>query len=135
MRTIEGDPTSMLNRWPLCIDTDSIKPLLEVEYGANPVSADAPDLTNLHVRLGGDCATGSLFRNGLLYVRLLWPLGLFVHVRWCGSCARTFLQVGLGWKLNGRFAVLFRVQSDASAAAGVSGPNIGQAAGWLEGNH
>lgn len=135
MKVIEGDPASPLNRWPLLLDTDTIKPLLEVEYGANPVSADAPDLSNLNVRLGADCTTGSLFRNGLVYVRLLWPLGLFIHLRWCGSCRRAFLQAGIGWKLNGRFAILFRVQSDDSAAAGTSGPNYGQAPGWFEGNH
>lgn len=113
----------------------SVKPIAEIEYGSNPVSADRPDFKRLAVRVGSGCQTRSLFRNGLVYVRLLWPFGLFLHVRWCGSCRRAFLQAGVGWKLNGRFAVLMRVQSDDSAAVGVYGPNTGQAQGWREGDH
>lgn len=134
-KTIEGNPDSPLNRWPLLLDTESIKPIAEVEYGANSQSASVPDYTALTIRTGGACTTRSLFRNGMVYVRLLWPFGVFLHVRWCGSCRRAFLQTGAGWKLNGRFAVLFRVQSDATAAAGTSGPNFGQAPGWSEGEH
>lgn len=125
----------LLNAWPFCLDTERIKPVLEVEYGANKETADRPDFKNLEFRTGADCTTRSLFRNGLIYVRLLRPFGVFMHVRWCGACRRAFLQAGLGWKLNGRFAVLFRVQSDASAEKGTSGPNLGQAHGFLEGDH
>lgn len=134
-RIVEGSPDSLLNHWPLLLDTESIKPIAEVEYGANRQSASLPDCTALAIRTGGACTTRSLFRNGMVYVRLLWPFGLFLHVRWCGNCRRAFLQAGIGWKLNGRFAVLFRVQSDATAAAGTSGPNFGQAPGWSEGEH
>jgi hypothetical protein len=125
----------MLNAWPLAIDADAVKPILEVEYGANPLSAAAPDWRRLSVRAGRRCQTRSLFRNGVVYWRLLWPFGYFLHVRWCGGCRRAFLQAGFGWKLNGRLALLFRVQSDASAAAGTTGQNHGQATGWLEGDH
>lgn len=147
-----------LNRWPFLLAEGSVKPIAEVEYGANPDSADTPDLSNLTARVGGGCQTRSLFRNGLVYARLLFPgglpalllvwvglyaltgwlvpVGLFLHVRWCGAgCRRAFLQTGFGWKLNGRFGILLRIQSDDSAAAGVYGPNLGQAAGWREGDH
>jgi hypothetical protein len=147
-----------LNRWPFLLDESSVKPIAEVEYGANPLSSARPDLGRLTIRIGDGCQTRSLFRNGLVYARLLFPggvlglllawgalfaltgwlvpVGLFVHVRWCGAgCRRAFLQAGLGWKLNGRFGILLRIQSDASAAAGVNGPNLCQASGWREGDH
>ncbi|HEX8963629.1 MAG TPA: hypothetical protein VF801_11555, partial [Rhodocyclaceae bacterium] len=147
-----------LNRWPFLLESSSVKPIAEVEYGANYRTVALPDFTCLWFRFGTACFTRSLFRNGVLYARLLFPgglpglllawlllygltgwlvpVGLFVHLRWCGTgCRRQFLQAGIGWKLNGRFAVLLRMQSDDSAAAGVNGPNLGQARGWGMGDH
>ena len=43
------------------------------------------------------------------------------------------LQADIGWKLNGRFGLILRSQTDASAAAGEHGPNLGQATGWKRG--
>lgn len=124
----------LLNAWPFCIHTDSVKPVLEIEWGANPNGPATPMWNNLKVRTGKDCQTDSLFRNGVVYLRLLAPFGIFWSVRWAAFKRRSFLQSGIGWKLNGRAAALFRVQGDESAAKGVHGPNYGQAVGFAEGN-
>jgi hypothetical protein len=72
----------------------------------------------------------SLYYNGYFMVRLCWPVGVFVHVRW-SPVAR--LQLGVGFKLNGRFGLIARYQTDADAAKGVHGPNHGQATGFDRG--
>ena len=78
----------------------------------------------------------SLFYNAVFFVRLSLPFGVFWSIRWSGSSAKKALwQAGIGWKLNGRLAVLFRFQSDASSAAGVTGPNVGQSGGFEYGTH
>lgn len=76
----------------------------------------------------------ALFYNSVLFVRLVWPLGVFVQVRWSGSTGkRAYVQLGIGWKLNARFGALFRIQSDGSAAIGawsrVPGENASEP-GW-----
>lgn len=82
------------------------------------------------------CGTGSLYFNAICFLRLNWPLGIFLAFRWSPSSTRKALcQAGAGFKLNGRFAVLLRIQSDATAAAGVTGPNLGQAQGFQFGPH
>ena len=80
---------------------------------------------------GGD-ATRALYYNAALFVRFNLPFGIFIGVRWAGNdpAKKEYLQLGLGTKLNGDFAATFRIQSDESAAAGTTGPNVGQAAGW-----
>lgn len=81
-------------------------------------------------------ADKSLYYNGILFMRVCWPLGVFVSVRWSASTtAKALLQIGAGWKINGRFALIARVQSDASSAAGTTGPNVGQATGFDYGTH
>ena len=141
MKTLEanyGDwRDRVLNAWPLALDPDSVKALIAVAYGANAATAERPDWRSLEVFLGDSSASRqSLFRNGVLFARWLWPFGLFVMLRWGGAAASpAFVQAGLGWKLNGRFGVILRLQSDASAAAGVRGPNVGQAAGFGQGTH
>ena len=120
MKTIEnhynGDwRDKLFNAWPLCLDTSSIKTLF----------ARASD--NQGVYTPGD---RSLFYNGVWSVRLTFPFGIWVHVK---PTIDLRLQAGAGWKLNGRFAVLLRVQTDESAAAGTHGPNHGQASGWDRG--
>lgn len=127
MKIVEGNPDDLLNRWPLLIDTDSIRTIgiawLFREAGAwcwKP-------------RITGDV---SLFYNAVFFLRFNWPLGIFASLRWSSSAtARALLQVGLGWKLNGRIALLLRIQSDATSAAGSSGPNYGQATGFNYGTH
>lgn len=78
----------------------------------------------------------SLFYNAVFFLRLSLPFGLFWSVRWSPSKAsKAIWQAGIGWKLNGRLAVLLRIQSDASSAAGVTGQNLGQATGFEYGTH
>ena len=114
------------------------------------------------------CGTQSLFYNGVFFIRMTWPLGLFWTIRWSDATdSKAMLQGSLGMKLNGRFTcgvgvllvpalaaafwfgyvpwwawvaalpTLFalRVQSDKTSAAGMSGPNVGQAQGFNYGTH
>ncbi len=75
---------------------------------------------------------GALFYNALFFWRVSLPFGAFFHMRL--SKTRLF-QCGVGWTLNGRLTVTLRVQTDASAAKGVTGPNYGQATGFDYGPH
>ena len=82
------------------------------------------------------CGSTSLFYNAVLFVRIASPFGIFASVRWSGSTSgKSILQAGIGWKLNGRLAILFRIQSDQTSAQGVTGPNSGQATGFDFGTH
>ena len=94
----------------------------------------------------------SLFYNAVFFVRYTvsplqwlqlaliilfqhwWPLlfGIFIGLR---VVRRQIFQTGFGYKLNGRLGLLFRLQSDVSAAAGTTGPNTGQATGFNYGTH
>jgi len=78
----------------------------------------------------------SLFFNAVFFLRLSFPFGIFASVRWSSATDKKALfQAGIGWKLNGRLAVLFRIQSDKSSAKGVTGPNFGQSRGFYYGTH
>jgi len=77
----------------------------------------------------------SLFWNGIIFFRLMLPFYVGLQLRWCANCNPSFFQIGLGWDLNGNFSGVCRFQTDESAAAGVSGPNLGQATGWNDGPH
>lgn len=83
----------------------------------------------------GRVSDESLFYNGVIFVRVMLPFFIGVHIRWSGRnpSVREFLQCYIGWKLNGAFSAVFRVQSDGSAAAGFTSPNPGQSVGWLDG--
>lgn len=124
----------LLNRWPLAFDVEDVR-TCSVSYGANAEAADRPDWRLRSI--DAQCEDKqSQFRNGVIFVRATWPFGLFIMIRWGGPAASpAFLQIGAGWKVNGRIAITLRLQSDASAAAGVTGPNTGQAVGLLPGNH
>lgn len=68
-----------------------------------------------------------LFYNSIILIQLAWPFGVF----WSpSSTANALWPAGIGWKLNGRLANLFRVQSEASSAAGATDPNVGQPTGF-----
>lgn len=78
----------------------------------------------------------SLFFNAVFFFRLCWRPGVFFSFRWSGSSTKKALfQCGIGWKLNGRFAFILRIQSDETSAAGSSSPNTGQATGFNYGTH
>jgi len=76
-----------------------------------------------------------LFYNGVFFVRFMLPFFIGVHIRWAGRnpTTREYLQTYIGWKLNGFFSAVFRIQSDKSAADGFTSPNYGQAVGWEDG--
>lgn len=127
MRVVEGNPADLLNQWPLLLDTDSIKSVgVAWPFKEGGEWRFLPRITEAR----------SLFYNAIFFLRLASPFGVFVSVRWSASTtAKALLQVGVGWKLNGRIALLLRIQSDASSAAGSSGPNYGQATGFEYGTH
>ena len=82
------------------------------------------------------CSDTSLFYNAIFFVRIASPFGIFASVRWSGSTTgKAILQAGIGWALNGRLKLLFRIQSDATSAAGVTGENVGQSTGFDYGTH
>lgn len=116
----------LLNRWPLLRDTDDIRSLAVAWlFKEDGRWVFAPRL----------CDKTSLFYNAVFFVRVTNP-GLFISFRWSeSSTAKAMIQCGAGWKLNGRIALLLRIQSDQSSAAGVSSPNLGQATGWNFGTH
>ena len=83
----------------------------------------------------------SLFYNGAIIIRVMFPFFVGIGIRWSEKGvvifgkSRAFLQTYIGIKLNGEWAVMprFRIQSDESAARGTSGANHGQATGWNAG--
>lgn len=86
----------------------------------------------------------NIFMNLLsVYLHSFWPLlfGIFFSVRWAEigpvirGKPRSYLQAGLGYKLNGRLGLPLRIQNDVSSASGVTGPNYGQATGFSYGPH
>lgn len=137
----------LLNGFPMLLDTEHVHTLFAFAF-----CRASGRWTFMYGDLGG-----SLFMNGTLFVRyivtpltslvcavaaflvvfvgpwwmLLLTYGLFVHISWRQTGNRRYWQGGWGHKLNGRIAILFRIpQNDAKAAAGVNGPNYGQASGW-----
>lgn len=114
-KRLPGWLNALLNKAPFCLDTESIKSV------AFAVDNEGPYFPG----------TKSLFYNGYFMIRLVWPFGVFVHIK-VSADRRT--QFGIGWKLNGRFAITLRPwQTDANAAKGVQGPNYGQASAWNRG--
>lgn len=87
------------------------------------------------VLFGGSDKDGSLYHNGAFFLRLALPFWIGLGIRWRGTeQGREYFQFGIGWKRNGQAGLNIRFQSDASAAAGTTGPNYGQATGWNEGH-
>lgn len=127
MKIVEGNPASLLNRWPLLIDTDSVH-----SFGIAWLFKESGSWCALPRLTGNE----SLFYNAVFFVRLGLPFLFCASIRWSGSTtSRAVLQFCVGFKLNGRSALSIRIQSDASSAAGSSGPNYGQAAGFNYGTH
>lgn len=111
----------------LNLKPSAILPLVSIQLGWDR------RLANVRVCFGRR-RTGSLYYNGIVFVRVMLPFFVGVMVRWSGSSTeRAYLQAHIGWKLNGVFAATFRIQSDAAAAAGHQSPNTGQAVGWADG--
>jgi hypothetical protein len=72
------------------------------------------------------------FGNAIFFVRFGW-LALFIGIR---GKVKLF-QGGIGFKQTGRLAILFRFQTDASAAKGAHAglPNTNLSSGFEYGRH
>lgn len=68
--------------------------------------------------------TPSLFMNGVFFIQLRLPFWIGFQIR---PFTSRYFQCGIGWKGNGRLAVLLRIQTDKGSAEGMDGPNYGQA--------
>jgi hypothetical protein len=123
VRNVEGDPGAWHNKWPILIDDESIRTV------AVAWIFKEDGIWSLKPRL---CGTKSLFWNAQFFLRLSLPFGIFFGMR---LTKNHLFQCGVGWKLNGRLAILFRFQTDESAARGVQGPNYGQSTGYDFGTH
>ena len=106
----------LLNSWPFLIDADCVNTLFRA--GICHHEKWVP-----WIRF--DNGT-SLFYNGLVFIRVALPFWIGINIRF----GKRFLQMGIGWKLNGRFGTIFRIQTDKSAAEGSHGANYGQAKGY-----
>ena len=111
----------------LKINPKLVLPLFSIQWGwdRNP--------RNIRISFGRQ-QTGSLYYNGMVFIRVMLPFYVGVMVRWSGSTTKkAYLQTHAGWKLNGNLAVTLRIQSDLDAATGHQFPNVGQALGWADG--
>ena len=124
---VEGDPNSVLNKWPLLVDTDSVHSVgFAWLFKENDKWVFKPRKTE----------NVSLFYNAVFFFRIGVPPMIFASFRWSSATdKKALIQVGIGWKLNGRFGLTARAQSDVSSAAGTAGPNVGQATGFNYGTH
>lgn len=119
----------LLNSWPFLIEDTTVESQgIAWGFKENGKWVFIPRLTgNAHQ-----------FFNAIFFMRLTFPLGLFVQIRWSDKLVgKQFIQYGFGYKNSGRIAVLCRVQSDASSAIGYHEglPNLGQAQGFEYGGH
>lgn len=108
------------------------KEVASVQYGYG--TELKPNFKN--IRFGGfwtPVHSGSLYYNGVVFVRVALPFFIGFSVRWAAHKRRSYMQTHIGWKLNGEFAIALRFQSDKSAAEGYTSPNTGQAIGFSDG--
>lgn len=112
------------------IDRDRVRSLFSFAYGFGTVSK--PDFLAIKFNLPDE----PLYWNGIFFLRITWPFGIFCMLRWGGAKANpAFVQSGIGYDFRGRFRVINRVQSDASARAGTTLPNDWEVAGFQFGGH
>jgi hypothetical protein len=119
----------LLNCWPFMIDTDSIS-----SFGIGWIFTEHGTWKLLPRLIGNN---GHLYMNALLFFRMtFWgmiPLGAFLHIRLSST---RLVQIGFGIKNNtGRIGLIFRFQTDASAARGSASPNPDQTGGFEWGYH
>ena len=114
----------LLNAFPFCLDDSKIKTI-----GIAWIFRE-----NNHWNITPRITGNAQYYNAQFFVRFGLPFALFFHMRL--SSTRLF-QCGLGWKQTGRFAIHFRVQTDAHSAIGYHAglPNTGQAIAWNYGKH
>ncbi len=102
----------------LTIPAEFVLPVVSVQwgYGSGPAWSWW-NLLNLKVYTGRE-ANGSLYQNGVLFVRVMLPFWVGVQLRYSET---SYWQVSLpGWKLIGRPGWHFRHQTDASAQGGLA---------------
>ena len=115
----------ILNSFPFCLDDSKIKTIgvawLFKEQGKWNLT---PHITE----------NDAQFYNAQFFIRYGLPFAFFFHMRI--SSTRLF-QCGIGWKQTGRIAVICRLQTDESAAAGYHAglPNTDHASAWNYGKH
>ena len=131
---VENDPrlpnwlNTILNWPPFLLPMECIFPVLMFTSGY--ISAE----TGKWVWIDFTQQKPQMFRNGVFCFRFMLPFCVCLQIRWSGSITDVaYIQFLLGWKLNGRFTIALRAESDADAAAGVLQPNTDQSSGWLEG--
>ena len=113
----------LLNNSFFCIDDTSVHTFgLALGFKENGIWNYKPRITGT-----------AQFYNAVFFVRLGFP-ALFIGVRFTET---HLFQCGIGWKQSGRFAILFRFQTDTSSAQGYHAgmPNTGQATGFDYGPH
>ena len=118
----------ILNSFPFCLDDAKIKTIgVAWLFKEN-------NLWNLTPRITENDAQ---FYNAQFFIRYGLPFSLFFMIRWSAIGKRQFIQTGIGWKQNGRFAIHRRIQSDASSAASYHAglPNTDHASAWDYGKH
>lgn len=112
------------------IDRDRVRSVFSVAWGFGTLSK--PDLTSIQFNLPDE----PLYWNGIFFLRITAPFGIFWMIRWGGANADPALfQSGLGYDFRGRFRVINRIQSDTSARAGTTIPNDWEVAGFQFGGH
>jgi len=136
-----GDYTRLPSTW--------ICPLVTLTYGCGV--EEKPDFGYLRLTFGPSISTQrALYYNGSFFLRVMFPFYIGLQVRWARNIGPVpewvkkatfgtveawpdFMQVHVGWKLNGDLAFTFRLQTDYSAFKSDVGPerdNWGQAQGW-----
>ena len=143
MKYTENDPrlpqwlNDLLNSYPLLLDSDQIKPRFTLIVGCKDPVTQKWNWPK--VRFGRSEFDTHLFWNAMLFIRVLSPFCLVLQIRWNGSESdKALYQRVIGWKMNGRFAITARIQSDSTAAeVHVPGgsANNDQAHGWDCGPH
>lgn len=111
---------AVLNRAPFCIDADRVRTV----WGYVSDLEGARRVTDFE----GD----SLYLNGVWFIRLTAPFGVFLGLK--PVVNGRIYHAGIGWKGNGRFTVTLRRQTFEQSERGVLGPNFGHARGWERGN-
>ena len=99
---VEGNPACILNKWPLLLDEEIIKPIVSGCLGCKQGGKWTAWLDWF-----GREKEGSLFYNGIFYFRFMLPFFIGGSFRWAGSnpTRKEYLQFAFGWKGNGRFTI------------------------------
>ena len=114
----------LLNAFPLCIDNKYVK-TVGVAFGFKELGK-----WNFIPRITGDAQ----YYNALFFIRLGIPFSFFIHFRINSS---KLVQLGLGYKQNGRVGIHFRLQTDDSSTKGyhAGADNLDHASGYNYGKH